>query len=234
VTDQAAPSATRRLAPGARSAYGHGSPLFRRDQRSRRGPAEMEPKLPSANTASSESVRGERPPSTVAMMAGQASSVDLNRARTVFDGISLSWYATAPSMPISVFSPGLRAYRFGNIGWEKSISGMKNSSSGSSFVRMSFALRGAPCGDDSRPWAASGHYHGEQPCLARPAGDALAWFGRVTCIHLPLGECVSDHRLGFLEPNAVFCQVDTRLLQIPVAPRHRRTVGISDCLRLTP
>ena len=131
--------------------YGWDPPLFSRAQRSSRGPAEIDPKLASAKTQSSDKVRGDRPPSTVEMIAGHASSVESNRPRILFEGISRSWYATAPSIQISVFSPGLRARRPTSALLQSRplTSGIKNSSSGSSFVRMSFALRGAPCGDDS-------------------------------------------------------------------------------------
>ncbi len=169
--DDQAPSSATRL-PGCRRArisYGWGSPLFRRAQPSSRGPAEMLPPLPSAPFQSRDRVRGDRPPSTVAMITGQASSVESNRARILLEGISLNEYPTAPSMQISVFSPGAFAY-LPISAWLQSkplTSGMKNSSSGSSFVRMSFALRGAPCGNDSRLGTALGRYHDEQVPLPR-------------------------------------------------------------------
>jgi hypothetical protein len=138
-----------------------GSPLFRRAQRSSRGPAEIEPLRPSASYQSSESVRGERPPATVAMITGQASRVDLNLARILFEGINRSVYPTAPSIQISRFSPGFAAYRPTSALLQSRplTSGMNMGSSGSIFVRISLALRGAPCGDDPRPRAALGGYH---------------------------------------------------------------------------
>ena len=104
-------SATRRAGTAVRPSYGWGSPLLYRAQRTRRGPADTEIVVPSALMASSERVRGDRPPSTVSMITGHASSVVANRASTLLEGISRSWYATAPSTKISVFSPGLRAQR---------------------------------------------------------------------------------------------------------------------------
>jgi hypothetical protein len=107
-----------------------------------------------------------------AMIAGQASRVDEKRARILFDGMRRSWYPTAPSMWISVFSPGLRANGFGfDSTIEKSISGMKSSSLGSGFVFRMFALRGAPCGDDPRPRARRRDYHDQQSALRRPGGE---------------------------------------------------------------
>ena len=69
---------------------------------------------PSAATQSSDIVRGDRPPSTVAMIAGHA----LERRREPAEapcsmGSAASAYPTAPSMQISVFSPGCRRYRLG-------------------------------------------------------------------------------------------------------------------------
>ena len=74
--NQAAPSATRRGSAPHRSAYGFGSPLLYRAHISRRGPADTLAAVPSAMMASSASVRGDRPPSTAAMIAGHASRVD--------------------------------------------------------------------------------------------------------------------------------------------------------------
>ena len=155
-------SATRRAGRRGRTpGYSNGSPLLRRAQPSSRGPAEILPLRPSAAFQSSESLRGDRPFSTVAVIAGHASSVESNRARILFDGISRSEYPTAPSMQISVFSPGAFAYRFGIQGPEKSISGISRSSS-STCVFMPFALRGAPCGGDPRSRTADGDYHDDE------------------------------------------------------------------------
>jgi len=162
----------RRFGRRARFAYEWGSPLLCLAHRSSRGPAEILPPLPFKPFQSSESVRGDRPPSTVAMMAGQASSVDPKRARILLDGMSRREYPTAPSIQISVFSPGLRARGLGSHSpREKSISGI--SRSGSSIDEgIAFALRGAPCGDDSRPWAARGDYHDQQMAYVRQMASA--------------------------------------------------------------
>src|SRR3990172_9527658 len=71
-----------------RSPYGFASPLPCRAHISIRGPADTRPVLPSTWMASNASVRGDRPPSIVAMMTGHASSVDSKRASTLFDGIN--------------------------------------------------------------------------------------------------------------------------------------------------
>ena len=122
-------SAIRRAARVARAPYVIGSPLLRRAQRRSRGPADTDLDRPAESSQSSDNVRGERPPSIVAMITGQASSVVANRARTLLDGISLRAYPTAPSMQISAFSPGLRANGFGSVGLEKSNSGISRSGS---------------------------------------------------------------------------------------------------------
>ena len=233
--DQATPSATRVVGSPDRSAHGWGPPSFSRAHRSSRGPAEMDPKVPSAKTASSDKVRGDLPPPTAAMIAGHASSVDANRARTRFEGMSRSWYATAPSMKISVFSPGWRTLRFGtNSTFEKSISGMKNSSSGSSFVFTSFALRGAPCGNDPRPWAAFGRYHEQKLSSTRMTDhDEPFIVAMVKGIRPTTSAWIEIDGRALLERHPVLRPVDTRLLQVPDVPRHHGTVSTSPYPGLT-
>jgi hypothetical protein len=218
-----------------RLGYGFGSPLLCRAQPSSLGPAEILPRRPSAKDASSDSVLGERPASIVAMITGQASKVDENRARTLFEGMSRSAYPTAPAMKISVFSPGDRVRRFGmSSTFEKSISGMKNSSSGSSFVRMSFALRGAPCGDDSRHRAALRRYHQKQS-TARGISDhreALV-LENVSDVAPGPSVFIELDRVRFVERHSVLGQIDARLLGIPFVARHRGTLATAPHLGLT-
>lgn len=143
----------------AGSPFGHGSPLFSRAKAIRNGPAAMCQRWPADPIASSDNVRGDRPDSAAAMIAGQASRVEVNRPITLVDGISLSWYSTAPSRQISTFSPGWRAYRPTSALLQSSwlVSGRMSSSSSTptrgstSFVFTAFALRGAPCGNNARP-----------------------------------------------------------------------------------
>jgi hypothetical protein len=103
-------------------------------------------------------------------------------------------------------------------------SGMKNSSSGSSFVRMSLALRGAPCGDDSRPWAALGRYHDQQCADRRGSSDQESVLIDVPWVRHPTRETRIGNGLRLFERHSVPGQIDTRLLQIPRVPRHRGTV----------
>ena len=232
------PSATRRpVVRGVLFEYGRGSALLWRAHRSSRGPAEMLTDLPSASIASRERVRGERPPSTVAMITGQASRVPSKRARILLEGISLSEYPTAPSMKISVFSPGLRAYRPTSASFQSRplTSGMKNSSSGLSFVRMSFALRGAPCGDDSRPRTAFRRYHNEQESLLRSSDkDETSVARYMTPVWpSPMQRIVFDGA-GLIEGDPVLEEVFHRLVHVPVVlPRHRRTVATGPYLAVT-
>lgn len=224
---QAAPSATRLPeCRGARLGYGWGSPLLSRANPSSLGPAEMLPLRPSARIASRHRVRGDRPSSMVLMISGHASRVDSNRARILLDGISLSAYPIASSMQISVFSPGLRARGLGKSSTvKKSISGMKNSSSGSSFVRMSFALRGAPCGDDSGHRARNGDYHDQQAANARPTDDPHPILkARVFSVVRPRRDRTVRYRLGLREVDVMLTEVRLRLVQVPVVVRHRGTV----------
>ena len=220
-------SAMRRPAARVREAYGWGSPSLSRAHRSRRGPAEIDLVRPSPETQSSDRVRGDLPPSTVEMIAGQASRVDANRASTLLDGMRRSRYSTAPSMQISVFSPGLLANRLGRATLQSiSISGMKNSSSGSSFVRMLFALRGAPCGDDSPAGGRNGHYHDEQSPGRRPSSDSQPVFrSRVFDVRLFDSKRVHDGFIGFFEGHSVAPKVPFGLGRVPVKLRHRGTLA---------
>ena len=86
---------------------GFGSPLLSRANVSRNGPAAMCHRWPAGPIASSDSVRGDRPDSAAAMMAGPASSVVKNLPMILVDGMSRSWYSTATSRQTSVFPGGL-------------------------------------------------------------------------------------------------------------------------------
>ena len=150
---------------------GCGSPLLIRAEPTRTMPAPTSPVRPAASCQSRARVRGDRPASTWAMISGHASSVEVNRASTLFDGISRSEYPTAPSTRTSDRSPGFRAYR--------PISALLQSRPAASgrlslFVDTSFALRGAPCGDDPRPVAALGGYHQQEPVKGRVSEDERA------------------------------------------------------------
>ena len=100
-----------------------------------------------------------------ARTAGQASNVDEKRPTTLFEGMRRSEYPTAPSIRMSSPSPGRRAYRPSSPELKSYSTELSTSAS---FVRISFALRGAPCGDDSRAWPAFGGYHDEEPTKIGP------------------------------------------------------------------
>jgi len=237
----AQPSATRREAVVHRSAYGFGSPLLYRAHISMRGPADTRPTVPSVMIASSASVRGERPASTVAMITGHASRVDAKRASTLFDGINRSWYDTAPSMKTSVFSPGLRARRPTSALLQsiRLVSGRCSSATSravrsATFVFTSFALRGAPCGDDSRLWATFRRYHEQEgPKHGGPDDPGALLLVRMRIIGTPPSEVRIGDSLRFFERHPVQRQIGTRLSPIPRVPRHRRTVATLPYLGLT-
>ena len=218
-------SATRRPVVRGPLTCGRGSPLLCRAQDSSRGPAEILPDRPSTPFQSRANVRGDRPDSTAEMITGHASSVDSNRARILLDGISLSEYPTAPSIRISVFSPAAFAYRFGSQGPGRSISGTSRSSSSTS-VFMAFALRGAPCGDDPRPWAADRGYHDDELIRRRTPDSAKANLMVRMFDVRKLFEAVAIQHVGsFFERHSMLAQVGLRLLGVPVVPRHRGTVA---------
>ena len=224
-------SATRRGPRRASTWYGCDSPLQWRAHRSSRGPAEIDSMVPSAATQSSDKVLGDRPPSTAAMIAGHASSVESNRPSTLFDGISRSAYPTAPSMRISTFSPGFRMKGLGAAVLQsiELVSGRSSSSiSGAralaAFVFTAFALRGAPCGDDPRPRAALRRYHEQEPTSIGKA-DHPESIVRPSGIRRPPRQGRFGDRHGLFERDPVLGHVDTRLLRIPAVPRHHGTVG---------
>jgi hypothetical protein len=90
-------------------------------------------------------MRGDRPVSTAATTAGQASWVDANRPRILFDGVSRSEYPTAPSMTIP--KPSLEGLA-GRSASLPALALLVGAERALVFVCISFALRGAPCGDD--------------------------------------------------------------------------------------
>ncbi len=234
---QATPSATRRVDCSRRGGlgYGCGSPFITRARASSRGPAEMLPLAPSPGIQSSDSVRGDRPASMVAMITGHASTVVAKRHRTLFDGINRSAYPTAPSTRIPEGWPGIRvASGWRHSGSVTSISGMKNSSSGSSFVRMSFALRGAPCRDDSRLFAAFGRYHDQQPPLVRVSDrDPTIVLEIESRVRTDQSAGIKLDRPRLVERDVVLCSVFAGLPVVPPEIRHRRTVGMSPYAGLT-
>ena len=213
-------------------AFGWGSPLLSRAQARRNGPAEMRSVVPSAATQSRASVLGERPPSTAAMIAGQASSVELNRQRTLLEGISRRAYPTAPSIRTSRGSPGRRAGPL-RTARPQSNSGISRSAS-STFVRIAFALRGAPCGDESRPMTAIRGYHYEQPSLPGEADReesrlavGMQWVG------FRPSQRIVQGTVRFIERNSMPSQVRGGFRRIPVVTRHRGTLASSPYRSLT-
>ena len=223
-----------RIGRFAGSSFGHGSPLFSRAKAIREGPAAMCQRWPADPIASSDNVRGDRPDSAAAMIAGQASRVEVNRPITLVDGISLSWYSTAPSRQISVFSPGLRAYGFGTArAQNSSVSSGISRSSSSMFVVMTFALRGAPCGDEPRRVAAHGRYHDEQPPLSGPSDRLRPRVGRVRPVDVNPRERVVDHGSRLFEGHPVLPPVDRRLDGVPAGLAHLRTLATAAYLAVT-
>jgi hypothetical protein len=92
----------------------------------------------------------------------------------------------------------------------------------SSYVCISFALRGAPCGDYSGPSAASfRRYHNQQATQVGPTdghGSGLI-FGVNFIEHLKAVR-VEEHRLGFRERDAVLPRIPSRLSSVPVVQPH--------------
>ena len=124
------------------------------------------PRRPFAQCQSRTRHRAGIPRSISARTAGHASNVDENRPTTLFEGMRRSEYPIAPSIRMSSPSPGCRAYRPSSP-LLKSYSTRLSTSA--LLVRISFALRGAPCGDDSRAGPALGGYHHQETTKTGPA-----------------------------------------------------------------
>lgn len=213
VADQV--SATRFTPPG----YGCGSPTLIRADATRSWPAPNSHVRPPAWTESSASVRGARPASTAAMMAGQASRVDVNLPMTLSEGINRSRYSTAPSTRISTGSPGSGRYRSPAPG------------ALSLFVDTAFALRGAPCGHSPRPWAAHREYHHEKHALRGMAHDPNAWLdARMRWVGHQQPQWIADSLRGFKKRDSMLPEVLLGLQRIPVVAEHQRTVRASSSL----
>jgi hypothetical protein len=100
---------------------------------------------------------------------------------------------------------------------------------------MSFALRGAPCGNDSRLGAALGRYHNEQSSLygftdhhePRP-------FPRVIKIGSIPPKRIVVNGIALFKGHPVLPKVFLRLARVPGIPaRHRRTVESGPYLAVT-
>ena len=89
------------------------------------------------------------------------------------------------------------------------------------FIRMSFALRGAPCGDDAWLGPVVGGYHGQEPTpKVATDRDEPDLVDRVVLIEPLHGEGVSecDHRL--VEVEAVLSDILGLLHSVPVVLDH--------------
>jgi hypothetical protein len=108
----------------------------------------------------------------------------------------------------------------------RSSSGSERALDSPTFVCTSFALRGAPCGDDSRPRTALRRYHDqESPERGRPNNPETFVVVGVGPIRKPPSQIAAGNGLRLFERHPVLGQVDTRLLQFPGVPRHLGTVG---------
>lgn len=202
------------------------SPLFRRATRTSSGPAPMCQRSPAGPRASRDRVLDARPCATAARIAGQASSVDAKRPSVRPDGINRSSYSTAPSMQISVVSPGLRTNGLGRHSTrERSSSGISRSGS-SICAGIAFALRGAPCGNDPGNESRNRDYHDEDAASLGPAHDSHPILRRgVLGVRGPHRHRASCDSLGFQEGDAVPTDIDRRLPRIPTVTGHCRTIA---------
>ena len=175
--------------------YSAGRPSPDRARYSSVRPLETWPRDPSAPCQSRTSVRGGRPASTAAITAGQASCVDANRPRILFDGINRSEYPKAPSMT------------------------MPNPSG--VIACIPFALRGAPCGDDSRAWPAFGGYHDEESTKIGPADRSKPLLeARVLQIGDRPRKRVVHGCLCLIERHAMLPFVLAGLVRVPIEVDH--------------
>lgn len=195
------------------------SPSPDRAVRTSRRPELTLPRLPFAQCQSRTRHLAGIPRSTAARTAGQASRVDAKRPRILLEGISRSEYSTAPSMtmPKPSGDPG----RFTSLAQVKSNSTRSRSAS-SSFVFTSFALRGAPCGDDAgQLHVAIGRYHDQATVPARqPDGQGARLVLRVEIVRNLNAPGVHVDALRFIEVDASLANVGVVLVGIPSVLDH--------------
>jgi len=136
-----------------------------------------------------------------AITAGHASCVDANRPRILFEGMSRSEYPTAPSMTMP--NPSLLglACRPASL---PALARLAGAEKALEFVCISFALRGAPCGNDAWPVATIGGYHGQEAAPQVAADrDEPGLFDRMGLVK-PLDlERVPERHNRFVEADAV-------------------------------
>ena len=158
------------------------------------------------------------PRSISARTAGHASNVDENRPTTLFEGMRRSEYPIAPSTRMSRPSPRGREYRpssplLKSYSTELSTSAL--------FVCISFALRGAPCGDDSRAGLAVRGYHDEDAIKIGPTdGSPPVLRARVFEIGDRPRQRVVHGRLCLIERHAMLPFVLDGLVGVPIETDH--------------
>ena len=176
------------------------------------------PRRPFAQCQSRTRHLGGIPRSISARTAGHASNVDENRPTTLFEGMRRSEYPIAPSTRMSRPSPGGREYR---PSWPLLKSYSTELSTSALFVRISFALRGAPCGDDSRPWLAVRGYHDEDAVKIGPTdGSPPVLHDRVFEIGDRPRQRVVHGRLCLIERHAMLPFVLDGLVGVPIETDH--------------
>ena len=158
------------------------------------------------------------PRSISARTAGHASNVDENRPTTLFEGMRRSEYPIAPSIRMSRPSPGRPAYRPSSPLLKSYSTELPTSAL---FVCISFALRGAPCGDDSRAWPAFGGYHDEESTKIGPADRSKPLLeARVLQIGDRPRKRVVHGCLCLIERHAMLPFVLAGLVRVPIEVDH--------------
>jgi len=92
------------------------------------------------------------------------------------------------------------------------------------FVRMSFALRGAPCGDDAHSTVNTDRGNDREQPAGRRESDRYRPLlrRRVRAVRPVPGERMDQHSVGLLEAHPMLCQILARLFRIPRRPIHPR------------
>ena len=90
---------------------------------------------------------------------------------------------------------------------------------------MSFALRGAPCGDDPRPWAALGRYHDQQSAPVGVAKYQRTYLvARIRVVLGPSSQWRFGRSLGFFKRDAMLGDIPRCFPRLPGVLRHHGTV----------
>lgn len=187
---------------------GRGRTSALRASRSRRAPAAIRSRRASGRQTSRASVRRWRPASISSRTLEKARFESGYAPSGRFEGMSRTAYAMAPSTRMS------KPFSMPGNGPRRTAGRVEGSAD---FVVMSFALRGAPCGDDPDDIAPPREDHHEEAVRARPSDPSPTRLDvAVPDVVLLPGRAVVPELSSLGERDSAVAQVERCLVRIPV------------------